>query len=210
MNEAKQVDIYTRLRNVQVALKAPKSQRNSFGNYNFRSCEDILEALKPLLDTQGLTLIIGDTIELIGNRYYVKAIAKVIWGDKEIFVSAYAREEESKKGMDGSQITGAASSYARKYSLNGLFAIDDTKDADSHDNRDSQPSRSANPRTAGEPVKTSPEWATDIQKKQVTAFYRAIGATDDDIRNELKMKYGVDTQHPMTKLQAQQIMSDLK
>ena len=115
---------------VQAALKAPKGQRNTFGNYNYRSCEDILEALKPLLKQEGLLLTISDTIEFIGNRFYVKATATVADGDKTVSVTAYAREEETKKGMDGSQITGAASSYARKYALNGLFAIDDTKDAD--------------------------------------------------------------------------------
>ena len=115
---------------VQAALKAPKSQRNNFGNYNYRSCEDILEALKPLLKQEGLLLTISDSIEFIGNRFYVKATATVTDGEKEVAVTAYAREEETKKGMDGSQITGAASSYARKYALNGLFAIDDTKDAD--------------------------------------------------------------------------------
>ena len=115
---------------VQTALKAPKGQRNAFGNYNYRSCDDILEALKPLLKQEGLLLTISDSIEFIGNRFYVKATATVADGDKTVSVTAYAREEETKKGMDGSQITGAASSYARKYALNGLFAIDDTKDAD--------------------------------------------------------------------------------
>ena len=115
---------------VQAALKAPKGQRNTFGNYNYRSCDDILEALKPLLKQEGLLLTISDSIEFIGNRFYVKATATVADGDKTVSVTAYAREEETKKGMDGSQLTGAASSYARKYALNGLFAIDDTKDAD--------------------------------------------------------------------------------
>ena len=119
-----------KLISIQAALKAPKSQRNTFGNYNYRSCEDILEALKPLLKQEGLLLTISDSIEFIGNRFYVKATATVTDGEKEVAVTAYAREEETKKGMDGSQITGAASSYARKYALNGLFAIDDTKDAD--------------------------------------------------------------------------------
>ena len=119
-----------KLISIQAALKAPKGQRNTFGNYNYRSCEDILEALKPLLKQEGLLLTISDSIEFIGNRFYVKATATVADGDKTVSVTAYAREEETKKGMDGSQITGAASSYARKYALNGLFAIDDTKDAD--------------------------------------------------------------------------------
>jgi len=126
---------------IQTELSVPKSQRNDFGKYNYRSCEDVLEALKPLLKKHECSLVISDTIEHIGDRFYVKAT--VTFSDKEtgndsdgtpISVSAYAREADSKKGMDESQITGAASSYARKYALNGLFCIDDTKDADSMDN----------------------------------------------------------------------------
>lgn len=121
-----------KLVNIQSRLKAPKGQRNTFGNYNYRSCEDILEAVKPLLKEYDCLLTISDEICLIGDRFYVKATAtlKDEESNDEVVVSAYAREEESKKGMDGSQITGAASSYARKYALNGLFAIDDTKDSD--------------------------------------------------------------------------------
>lgn len=122
--------IIEKLAAVQAALKAPKSQRNNFGNYNYRSCEDILEAVKPLLVKQGLALTISDEITAVGERIYVKATATLFDGKETMTVSAYAREEESKKGMDASQVTGAASSYARKYALNGLFCIDDTKDAD--------------------------------------------------------------------------------
>jgi len=120
------------LAEIQKKLKAPKNQHNNFGNYNYRSCEDILEAVKPLLDDMWLT--INDEIVPVGNRYYIKATATLHGTDTEISVSAYAREEETKKGMDASQITGSASSYARKYALNGLFLIDDTKDADTRDN----------------------------------------------------------------------------
>ena len=115
---------------VQKELKAPKNQRNSFGGYNYRSCEDILESVKPLLVKEGLLLTLSDTMVEVGGRIYVKAIATVACGEEEISTTAFAREEPEKKGMDASQITGAASSYARKYALNGLFCIDDTKDAD--------------------------------------------------------------------------------
>jgi len=117
---------------IQKELKADKNQFNSFGNYKYRSCEDILKALKPLLDKTGTILILNDEVVNIGNRYYVKALATLQSVDKETSIcsTAYAREEEIKKGMDGSQITGASSSYARKYALNGLFGIDDTKDSD--------------------------------------------------------------------------------
>ena len=119
---------------IQNELKAPKNQRNNFGKYNYRSCEDILEAVKPLANAKGCYVLINDQIELIGDRYYVKATATITNGDQNVSVSAYARESLTKKGMDESQITGATSSYARKYALNGLFAIDDTKDADATNN----------------------------------------------------------------------------
>lgn len=119
-----------KLVNIQAELKAPKGQYNSFGGYKYRSCEDILEAVKPLLRTFGLYITISDSIEEVGGKVYVKATATISDGDNQISTTAYAREAETKKGMDDSQVTGTASSYARKYALNGLFAIDDTKDAD--------------------------------------------------------------------------------
>lgn len=124
--------IREKLLNIQVELKAPKGQYNSFGKYKYRSCEDILEALKPLLDKNKCTLVITDEIVNIGDRFYIKAqsILQDIESEETVSNTAYAREELEKKGQDGSQITGTASSYARKYCLNGLFLIDDTKDAD--------------------------------------------------------------------------------
>lgn len=115
---------------IQSELKAPKNQRNTFGNYNYRSAEDILEAVKPLLKKHECTMTISDTIVEVGGRVYVKATATFLDGDNRTEVCAFAREEETKKGMDAAQITGSASSYARKYALNGLFLIDDTKDPD--------------------------------------------------------------------------------
>lgn len=133
-----------RLIEIQKQLKAPKNQRNTFGNYNYRSCEDILEAVKPLLAEQGLALIISDEVCNIGDRYYVRAVAQLYDGEKThdnliAESTALAREEESKKGMDASQLTGSTSSYARKYALNGLFAIDDNKDADATNTHDKTP-----------------------------------------------------------------------
>lgn len=116
---------------IQNELKAPKGNYNSFGGYKYRSCENILEAVKPLLQKYELTLTLSDSIEVHSDRVYVKATATLTDGTAEaVTVSAYAREAEKKKGMDESQITGTASSYARKYALNGLFCIDDAKDAD--------------------------------------------------------------------------------
>lgn len=127
------MNIYEKLLAVQTELKAPKGQYNSFGKYKYRSCEDILEALKPVLAKYKASVYITDSIEFIGDRHYIKATVTFVDAEngQPISTTAYAREEESKKGMDGSQVTGASSSYARKYALNGMFAIDDTKDSDS-------------------------------------------------------------------------------
>lgn len=125
-----------KLADIQQKLKAPKGQTNKFGGYKYRSCEDILEAVKPLLGD--LIMTISDDIINIGDRYYLKATVKLSDGVTNYEVSALAREALSKKGMDDSQITGTASSYARKYALNGLFLIDDTKDADTQDNRENE------------------------------------------------------------------------
>lgn len=129
-----QVVLTQRVGDIQHKLKAPKGQYNSFGKYNYRSCEDILEGVKPLLKEHNLALLIDDEIVQIGERYYVKATAKITDGRESVSATAYAREPDTKKGMDESQITGATSSYARKYALNALLCIDDTKDADTMDN----------------------------------------------------------------------------
>ena len=138
--QIQQMNIHEKLGAIQHELKTPKTQFNSFGKYHYRTCEDILEAVKPLLHRYNATLTIKDDIVLVGERYYVKATATLYntkatetedgFFNNSISNTAFAREELSKAGMDGSQITGSASSYARKYALNGLFAIDDTKDAD--------------------------------------------------------------------------------
>ena len=127
------MNVWQKLINIQKELKAPKNQFNSFGKYKYRNLEDILEGVKPLLYKYEAIINISDEIVLIGERYYIKATATLIGVDKgdEITATAYAREDENKKGMDLSQLSGSTSSYARKYALNGLFAIDDTKDSDS-------------------------------------------------------------------------------
>ena len=139
------MNIYQKLNKIQTELKAPKGQYNQFGKYKYRNCEDILEALKPLLKETQTIIVINDRILSIEGRFYVEATATLYDCESEQAMSisntALAREEDSKKGMDGSQVTGASSSYARKYALNGLFAIDDTKDADSQDNREKESAR---------------------------------------------------------------------
>jgi hypothetical protein len=129
------ISIYSKLLSIQNELKAPKNQYNKFGNYNYRSCEDILEAIKPLCLKYGAVVLIDDYVAQVGERFYVKAKASLIDIDtqEEVYACAYARESENKKGMDSAQVTGATSSYARKYALNGLFCIDDTKDVDTQE-----------------------------------------------------------------------------
>lgn len=129
------MNVYTALSGVQKELKAPKDRYNSFGKYSYRSCEGILEAVKPILVKWEANLVLTDSVENVGDRNYVKATAIFRTDEGEIKSTAYAREDPVKKGMDGSQITGTASSYARKYALNGLFLIDDTKDADADENK---------------------------------------------------------------------------
>lgn len=165
---------------IQHKLKAPKGQYNSFGQYKYRSCEDILEGVKPLLKEYKLVLLINDEIVQIGERYYVKATAKVTDGRESISATAYAREQVTKKGMDESQITGATSSYARKYALNGLLAIDDAKDADTMDNSQNQTS--------------------DITYNWQTLKARAIqgGVTEDSLKSYLKNELKVKSTDEMT------------
>ena len=159
--------IHQKLIEVQEELKAPKGQYNSFGKYHFRSTEDIVEALKPLLIKRGLLLLMYDEIELIGSRIYVVSTADLTDGATNIKVSARARESETKKGMDDSQITGTASSYARKYALNGMFLIDDSKDADTPEysgqmNNQQQSKQPKQPEITLDAVKTA---LNDLVKK---------------------------------------------
>ena len=154
------------LSKIQRELKAPKNQMNKFGGYRYRSCEDILESIKPLLGEA--VLIISDEIVLIGERYYVRATATLSQDTASVSVSAYARESLVKKGMDESQITGAASSYARKYALNGLFCIDDTKNADDRENTGN------NKEPLKETKKASPAKPNKEQSEVLTAIYEKL------------------------------------
>lgn len=154
------MNIQEKLTTIQLDLKAPKSKRNNFGNYNYRSCEDILEAVKPLLAANMCSLTLDDDVLCIGDRVYVKATATLTDHAEGATISthAFAREAETKKGMDESQITGTASSYARKYALNGLFAIDDTKDADTDEYQGREAPRQAakqEPKQTAKPFKCS-------------------------------------------------------
>ena len=161
--------IHAKLNAIQSALKAPKSQYNEFGKYKYRKAEDILESVKPLLKENGCTLTCTDDLQLIGDRYYIRATATITCSEdgSSVSTTAFAREEEEKKGMDGSQVTGASSSYARKYALNGLLCIDDTADSDTTnvgETRERKPTRKASPAPA--PAASAP--ASDPAQPQYT------------------------------------------
>lgn len=189
--------IYEKLLNIQVELKAPKSQINDFGNYNYRSCEDILEAVKPFLKKEKCVLVINDEVQKIENRYYLKAVVTLIdvENGESIQASAFAREEETKKKMDGSQITGASSSYARKYALNGLFAIDDTKDSDAtnqYDNKANNVSQQS------------------LNKQQIGEILKVKGIGFDKVTEVIKVKFKKQKFDELTANEQQKLLEEVR
>ena len=187
-------NVALKLLKIQQELKAHKSQFNDFGKYNYRSCEDILEALKPLLTKNNVTIFITDTLENIGERYYVKATAILfdIESGEAIETTAYAREEETKKGMDGSQITGSSSSYARKYALNGLFCIDDTKDSDS---TNKQTKGDKQDKKLFETPQTNNDCISESQAKRLFALSKG----NTQLVKEILMEHGYTTSKDVKK-----------
>lgn len=187
------MNIYEKLMNIQEKLNVPKNQLNKFGGYNFRSCEDILEAVKPLLKENKLALQISDEIVPLGDRYYVRATATLVDVEnpneeiKSIKNVGYAREEENKKGMDASQVTGATSSYARKYALNGLFCIDDTKDADTNEYQ-SQQKNNQNNKTNSQQTKQNNQVRLITLAQQKRLF--AIANGNNDVVKNVISRYG--------------------
>lgn len=171
-------DVLRKLLDIQTELKAPKNQYNSFGNYKYRSAEDILEAVKPLCKNHGAVLTVADELVMVGDRFYVKATATLAALEGgEVSACAYAREDAQKKGMDGSQVTGAASSYARKYALNGLFCIDDTKDADGHN---------------GNQQEDVPDFVAELDtEKELTDKWVGAGYKREQLAPAFEKKYGV-------------------
>lgn len=187
------MNIYEKLLEIQNELKAPKSQWNDFGKYHFRSCEDILESVKPLCEKQKVILYFTDEIVNINERYYVKATAHLInieKDDEKIEVTASARESLSKKGMDESQITGTASSYARKYALGGLFNIDDTKDADSNEYYQATKEE----KVTRNNTKTSKAMDSKITESQVMTFNNWVlnNKIAEDVVTDSLMKRGYE------------------
>ena len=187
------MSVYKKLIDVQTKLKAPKNQYNSFGKYSYRNCEDILEALKPILKEVGATILISDEVVPVNERYYVKATVKFI--DTEtgevVEASANAREEDNKKGMDSSQLTGSTSSYARKYALNGLFAIDDTRDSDhpiTYDEEDKEENKKEN--------KKSIQVISEAQAKRM---YMLAKGKDPDIIKQILSEAGFNSSKAITR-----------
>ena len=178
------MNVYEKLMAVQTKLRAPKGQYNQFGHYSYRSCEDILEALKPLLAEVGAIVNVSDEVKLIGNRFYVEATAMFLdceTGDS-VVARASAREDEAKKGMDLAQVTGSVSSYARKYALNGLFAIDDNKDSDATN-------------TCGKDIKpnmTPVSGLSEAQIKRLFAIGNKAGFKKDVVEATVKKMFGCE------------------
>ena len=190
------MNVYEKLIAIQSELKAPKSQYNSFGKYAYRNCEDILEALKPLLKEHKSTIYISDEIVTVLERCYVKATVTFIDAEtgEKIINTAYAREEEDKKGMDGSQVTGSSSSYARKYALNGMFAIDDTKDSD----------------FTNTTIKGDNTGLSEAQIKRLLAIASKVNISADDVKKVVAKSFGVQDLRKMNKQQYDEICSRLE
>lgn len=180
--------IYKKLLDVQTELKAPKGQFNKFGNYSYRSCEDILESLKPLLKQVKATVVLTDEIKLVGDRYYIEATCKFIdieTGDV-LENTSLAREDENKKGMDLAQVTGSCSSYARKYALNGMFCIDDVKDADATNNGKEDNNKSHSQ------VDASARKLSDKQLARLFALGYKAGFNNDKVKEQIFKKFNVE------------------
>lgn len=182
---------------IQAELNAPKNQFNKFGGYNYRNCEDILEALKPFLKAYKAAVTISDEIVLIGERYYIKATATLSVDGESESASAYAREPSSRKGMDEAQVTGATSSYARKYALNGLFAIDDNKDPDSM-----KPNRE----NTDKPVQSPSKPVSEAKLKEIEFLAEKAGVAIA----KLEKKYNVRLLSALTQEQAQECIKGLQ
>ena len=202
-------NVYLKLMNVQSELKAPKNQYNSFGKYAYRSCEDILEALKPVLLKHKAAVIVTDDIVFVDGRHYVKATVKFIDAETGEMVenSALAREEESKKGMDACQLTGATSSYARKYALNGLFCIDDTKDSDATNTH----GKEAPTKAQTQSKQNTPTRSKVLSEEQIKALYEVsekAGYSKARLIAQVKVKYNCNPEY-LTKAEFDHVYGSL-
>lgn len=214
--------IYEKLIQVQTKLKVPKSQFNAFGKYSYRNCEDICEALKPLLREVGATLTLTDEVILIGDRYYVQATACFtdIEDGEIIYTKGLAREEDSKKGMDLSQVSGSTSSYARKYALNGLFAIDDTKDADftNKHGKEDAPDKTENKQPPKQPPKQEPkqefapkqETPSDkVTIEQIQRMFSIAGKGNEPKVRDIMFRHGYASSKEIKKKDYEKIINEI-
>ena len=208
--------VHEKLKEIQTMLKAPKNLYNSYGGFSYRNAEGIYEAVKPLLNQLNMTLIINDSVQNVGTKNYIKATAYLTDCEtgEQLFSCALAREAETKKGMDDSQITGTASSYARKYALNGLFLLDDTKDEDSDECRKYKENKSkAESAEPTQPAAFKPATAQQIHKiNEYIMAYAGMceGASEGDIWNTLKKKYGFTKQSEISKELAERITKQVE
>lgn len=207
--------IFAALMAVQAELKAPKNQHNSFGKYDYRSAEDIIEAVKPLLKENGLFLNMSDEVVLVGDRYYIKATVKVVdvVTGESVQTSALAREAAQKKGMDESQVTGTASSYARKYALNGLFAIDDNRDADTDEyaRQTSQNAAGARPQRNACPSKGNAN--NELRSKamhSLTKEMQRVGASGEEVSALCGVKFGKTNSRDLSTGELSQLAANLE
>lgn len=194
--------IFQKLQNIQSRLKVEKKNYNSFGGYSYRSCEDILEAVKPLLVENNLALVMTDEVEAVGERYYIKATATLYdtEGGTNIAATAYAREAKEKKKMDDAQVTGSSSSYARKYALNGLFAIDDAKDSDflnkdeayTANQQTRQNTQQGQQGRQGNQQRSNPSNILESTRKEISQMLKAKHIQNKDFINWLKKNFNTD------------------
>lgn len=207
--------IFAALMAVQADLKAPKNQHNSFGKYDYRSAEDIIEAVKPLLKENGLFLNMSDDIVLIGDRYYVKATVKVVdvVTGESVQTSALAREAAQKKGMDESQVTGTASSYARKYALNGLFAIDDNRDADTDEYIRQTSQNAAGARSTRNAYPSKGNANDELRSKAMHALSKEmqrVGASGEEVSALCGVKFGKTNSRDLSTGELSQLAANLE
>lgn len=207
--------IFAALMAVQAELKAPKNQHNSFGKYDYRSAEDIIEAVKPLLKENGLFLNMSDEVVLVGDRYYIKATVKVVdvVTGESVQTSALAREAAQKKGMDESQVTGTASSYARKYALNGLFAIDDNRDADTNEYAAQTRQNAAGARPSRNAYTSKGSANDELRSKamhSLTKEMQRVGASGEEVSALCGVKFGKTNSRDLSTGQLSQLAANLE
>lgn len=207
--------IFAALMAVQAELKAPKNQHNSFGKYDYRSAEDIIEAVKPLLKENGLFLNMSDEVVLVGDRYYIKATVKVVdvVTGESVQTSALAREASQKKGMDESQVTGTASSYARKYALNGLFAIDDNRDADTNEYAAQTRQSAAGARSTRNAYPSKGSANDDLRSKAMHALSKEmqrVGASGEEVSALCGVKFGKTNSRDLSTSELSKLAANLE